>query len=304
VFGFSFGELLVISLVTLVAVGPQKLPGVLKTMGQWARKLRKMTLDVRQQTGIDEMLRAEGIQLSELRSLMRGYHPPSPAPSPSPVPAPPPSPVSAAVSLSTSVSSAVRNDDPYLGLEPDPTREYPPEGADAYGALPDDLLEPPRTNEIGAAPGDPAPEPEPPPAGAEPPAASPLAAAPPVVASVPPVVAAAPPVVAAAPPVVAAAPPVVAAAPPVVAAAPPVVAAAPRVEAASAVNAQPPSVRPRSLPPPPPSRPAAPRPSSGPPPPPRRTAPPRPEPNNPVSKPEAPAGAVVPPTRGSVNGNG
>ncbi len=29
-----------------------------------ARKLRKMTMDVRQQTGIDEMLRAEGIQLS------------------------------------------------------------------------------------------------------------------------------------------------------------------------------------------------------------------------------------------------
>ena len=70
-FGFSFGELLVISLVTLVAVGPQKLPGMLKTMGHWARKLRKMTIDVRQQTGIDEMLRAEGIQISELRSLMR-----------------------------------------------------------------------------------------------------------------------------------------------------------------------------------------------------------------------------------------
>jgi sec-independent protein translocase protein TatB len=289
VFGFSFGELLVISLVTLVAVGPQKLPGVLKTMGQWARKLRKMTLDVRQQTGIDEMLRAEGIQLSELRSLMRGYHPPSP----SPAPAPAPSPVSATVSATTSVSSAARNDDPYLGLEPDPTREYPPEGADAYGALPDDLLEPPRINEVGAAPGQPDPEPAPPPPVADAPAP-----APPVIAPAPPVVAPAPPVVAPAPPVVAPAPPVFAPAPPVIAPAPPVV-AEPALSAAA-----PASVRARSLPPPPPSRSGAPRPSSGPPPPPRRAAPPRPEPSDPVSKPEAPAGAVVPPTPGSVNGNG
>ena len=65
-FGFSFGELIVISMVTLVVVGPQKLPTMLKTMGSWARKLRKMTMDVRQQTGIDEMLRAEGIAQQEL----------------------------------------------------------------------------------------------------------------------------------------------------------------------------------------------------------------------------------------------
>ncbi|HYQ15877.1 MAG TPA: hypothetical protein VEQ58_08970, partial [Polyangiaceae bacterium] len=95
-----------------------------------------MTLDVRQQTGIDEMLRAEGIQLSELRSLMRGYHPSSIASSIT-------APIAPVVSPSTSVtSSATRSDDPYQGLEPDPTREYPLEGADAAGALPDDLLEP------------------------------------------------------------------------------------------------------------------------------------------------------------------
>ena len=122
-FGFSFGELLVISLVTLVAVGPQKLPGMLKTMGQWARKLRKMTMDVRQQTGIDEMLRAEGIQIAELRSLMRGYHGAPVAPTPAPAPAPAP------------VATTTHYDDPYADLEPDPTREYPLEGADAYGEI-------------------------------------------------------------------------------------------------------------------------------------------------------------------------
>jgi len=158
VFGFSFGELLVISLVTLVAVGPQKLPGMLKTMGHWARKLRKMTIDVRQQTGIDEMLRAEGIQISELRSLMRGYHGGFPGPAPAPAAASP-----------APVVTSTRYEDPYQNLEPDPTREYPLEGCDAYGALPDDLLEPAPPSEpaVGVAPGA-APEPAPVPAAAKP----------------------------------------------------------------------------------------------------------------------------------------
>jgi sec-independent protein translocase protein TatB len=116
VFGLSFSELVVIAVVALVAVGPQKLPGMLRTMGQWVRKLRQMTTEVRAQTGIDEILRAEGLHggLSELRTIMRGQH---------------------------AVTEARRNDDPYANLEIDLTREYPPEGADAHGALPDDLLD-------------------------------------------------------------------------------------------------------------------------------------------------------------------
>jgi sec-independent protein translocase protein TatB len=118
VFGLSFSELVVIGLVTLVAVGPTRLPGMLRTFGQWMRKLRKMTTDVRQQTGIDDILRAEGLQggLSELRGLVRGGH----------------SPVAAAPARSAN--------EPYANLEFDVNQEYPPEGADANGALPDDLM--------------------------------------------------------------------------------------------------------------------------------------------------------------------
>jgi sec-independent protein translocase protein TatB len=117
VFGLSFSELIVIGLVTLVAVGPTRLPGMLRTFGQWMRKLRKMTTDVRQQTGIDDILRAEGLQggLSELRGLVRGGHSPMPAP-------------------------ARSANEPYSNLEFDVNQEYPPEGADANGALPDDLM--------------------------------------------------------------------------------------------------------------------------------------------------------------------
>ena len=267
-FGFSFGELLVISLVTLVAVGPQKLPGMLKTMGQWARKLRKMTMDVRQQTGIDEMLRAEGIQISELRSLMRGYHAPAPAPAYTP-PAP--------------VAPTPRYDDPYAGLEPDPTREYPLEGADAYGALPDDLLEPASSSEVGTAPGapDPVVVPEPP---VPPPSEAASVAAPVEAAPV--------------------------AAPAEVAPLATPIEAAPSTTPGEAVPPAPTPPPPpvRSVPPPAPSsRPASaqpPRPSGTPPPPPRRSvpAPPRPASSSPVAKPEA--AAPIPPSPGTPNGNG
>jgi sec-independent protein translocase protein TatB len=116
VFGVSFPELLVLGTVALLVLGPDKLPGMLRTMGQWVAKLRRVTTEVRYQSGIDEVLRAEGFDggLNELRSMMRGgvTHPPPPRP-----PAP-------------------------ERFVADPSREYPSEGPDAYGALPEDLLSP------------------------------------------------------------------------------------------------------------------------------------------------------------------
>jgi sec-independent protein translocase protein TatB len=124
VFGFSFGELLVICVVALIAVGPKKLPGMLQTLGQWMRKIRNLTVEVRNQTGIDELLRSEGLNggLNELRGLLRGNHGIAFEPAPQPTPRAP-------------------IEDPYANMSVDVSREYPPEGADAYGALPDDLLE-------------------------------------------------------------------------------------------------------------------------------------------------------------------
>lgn len=121
-FGLSISEFILIGVVTLVAVGPQRLPGMLKNFGQWMRKIRKMTTEVRQQTGIDEILRAEGLSggLSELRSLVRG------------------GPL-AAVAATAPVPAYRPPDDPFRDLEIDVSREYPAEGADALGALPDDL---------------------------------------------------------------------------------------------------------------------------------------------------------------------
>ncbi|HEY5961344.1 MAG TPA: Sec-independent protein translocase protein TatB, partial [Polyangiaceae bacterium] len=73
-FGISFTELVLILVVALVVLGPERLPGMLRTLGQWIHKVRTITTEVRAQTGIDELLRHEGLSggLNELRSLLRG----------------------------------------------------------------------------------------------------------------------------------------------------------------------------------------------------------------------------------------
>jgi sec-independent protein translocase protein TatB len=157
VFGFSFSELLMICVVALIAVGPKKLPGMLHNLGQFIRKIRNMTNDVRNQTGIDQLLRAEGLHggLNELRGLLRVNHglsfdaPHVSSPTPS-------EPVNAEPTVPVPIVHAPI-DDPYAHIDIDSTREYPPEGADAYGALPDDLL-PYEPSVAAKVAGEPAPE--------------------------------------------------------------------------------------------------------------------------------------------------
>ncbi len=113
-FGISFSEIVLVAMVALIVVGPQKLPGLLLSLGRGIAKIRRMTDNVRMQTGIDEILREEGIDgVRELRNLLRGE-------------------VAAA---------RARNTDPFDdAVEIDESQEYPPEGVDAAGALADDLV--------------------------------------------------------------------------------------------------------------------------------------------------------------------
>lgn len=41
-FGFGWGEMVVIGIVALIAIGPKELPTVLRTIGQWMGKVRRM----------------------------------------------------------------------------------------------------------------------------------------------------------------------------------------------------------------------------------------------------------------------
>ena len=126
--------------VALLVLGPDKLPGMLRTLGQWLAKLRKLTTEVRYQSGIDDVLRAEGLDggLSELRGLMRGGLSGSVL-----------SHAAAAVPPPKSHLANRTNLDHFI---PDKSREYPPEGADAYGALPEDLLPAAAPAVVGQAP--------------------------------------------------------------------------------------------------------------------------------------------------------
>jgi len=70
----GFGELVVLVIVAIVVIGPKDLPKVLKKLGQWSGKLRRMAGDMRAQSGIDDVLREGdlGRDINEIRKLARG----------------------------------------------------------------------------------------------------------------------------------------------------------------------------------------------------------------------------------------
>lgn len=44
-FDIGWGELVIIGIVALIAIGPKELPAVLRTLGQWMGKVRRMASD-------------------------------------------------------------------------------------------------------------------------------------------------------------------------------------------------------------------------------------------------------------------
>lgn len=115
--------------VALVVMGPKDLPKMLRRLGQWAGKIRRAAADLRAQSGIDDALRSEGLadDIAEIRKLARGELDAvqrmarvedDGAPRP------------------VAQESYGRGDDFYVVRD----REYPRDGADAYGALPDNAI--------------------------------------------------------------------------------------------------------------------------------------------------------------------
>ena len=121
-FGFSFGELVVLVIVAIVVIGPKDLPKLLRKAGQWSGKIRRMASDLRAQSGIDDVLRGEGIgaDIAEIRKLARGEL----------------DPVTQAARFEGVTHEHV---DPYA-LAVERGREHPLGGPDDYGALPDDAI--------------------------------------------------------------------------------------------------------------------------------------------------------------------
>jgi sec-independent protein translocase protein TatB len=137
--GFSLGEILLLVVVGIIVVGPKRLPAVMRTAGQWIARLRRMTTDLRSQSGIDDLLRQEGLEqhLHEIRSLSRlnvvdSLMAPAAAAA---IPRIPPKPAPTAMDFAAPVR--IRN---YTQREPEREREYPHAGCDSYGALADDAV--------------------------------------------------------------------------------------------------------------------------------------------------------------------
>jgi sec-independent protein translocase protein TatB len=170
VFGFSMGEIVLLLIVGIIVVGPKKLPTMMRTAGQWVTRLRRMSTDLRSQSGIDDLIRQEGLEkeIQQLRSLSRVnvidtfITPALTAPV-----------AAAAVAPSAPASSAARARPSSAEPLPLREREYPALGCDAYGAMSEDaaLYHAPPKLEVAPAEATVArkpPEPEPKPADAEP----------------------------------------------------------------------------------------------------------------------------------------
>jgi sec-independent protein translocase protein TatB len=153
VFGLSFGELCVLLLVAVVVLGPKDLPRYLKKAGQFAGKMRRLAYDMREKSGIDEVLRSEGIagDIAEIRKLARGEIGGVMAAVRSTAdaarisngasPSIPTSPSSAANgAVSAYAMTQLPEQSPLGQVTIDREREYPREGADSYGALPDTAI--------------------------------------------------------------------------------------------------------------------------------------------------------------------
>jgi sec-independent protein translocase protein TatB len=67
-FGIGFGEMMIIAVVLLIAVGPRQLPALMKTLGKGLRDVRRAAEDLRRSTGIDELMADEDLR-NPLRDL-------------------------------------------------------------------------------------------------------------------------------------------------------------------------------------------------------------------------------------------
>ncbi|MBP9112546.1 MAG: twin-arginine translocase TatA/TatE family subunit [Polyangiaceae bacterium] len=128
-FGLSFGELILIVVVAVVAIGPKELPSVLRKLGQYAAKARRAITDLRVQSGIDDVLHHEGISepLREIRKLARGEldHVVAHA-----------RPAVVALGAEAGAQTEIVEEE-YVDILHMREHEYPRDTADNYGALPE-----------------------------------------------------------------------------------------------------------------------------------------------------------------------
>jgi len=58
-FGIGTGELVIILIVALIAIGPQKLPEIAKTVGRAMGELKRATRDIQDELRLDDLLKED-----------------------------------------------------------------------------------------------------------------------------------------------------------------------------------------------------------------------------------------------------
>jgi sec-independent protein translocase protein TatB len=101
-FGIGPGEMIILLVILLIAVGPKSMPTFMKAVGKGLREFRRTANDLRQQVGLDDLMRED-----DWRDPL-GLKQPARAPAPA---------------RDRTLTPA------------DQQREYPPEGADVRHAL-------------------------------------------------------------------------------------------------------------------------------------------------------------------------
>lgn len=79
-FGLSFGELVIIAVILIIVVGPERLPEVMRSLGKTMRSIQKANRDLQTSIGIDEFRREllrPMIDAEAERKKQRLYRPPA-----------------------------------------------------------------------------------------------------------------------------------------------------------------------------------------------------------------------------------
>jgi len=69
-FGIGFGEFTIVLIVLLLAVGPDRMPALMRVLGKGIRQFRSAAQELRNATGIDEIMREENLkEIQKLRAM-------------------------------------------------------------------------------------------------------------------------------------------------------------------------------------------------------------------------------------------
>jgi sec-independent protein translocase protein TatB len=163
-FDISWTEFLLIGIVALIVIGPKDLPGVMRTMGQWTRKLRSMAADFQNQ--FQEAMREAEMadlkkQVDEMAHDIKSYDPLKDVRADveaidKDIASPPPAP---AAELSLPETAAQLGDSNMAGTATGPVVPEAAEKSAAELAVPEATAEPRESGVVAAATAPVAPEP-------------------------------------------------------------------------------------------------------------------------------------------------